>query len=113
LRREEKIRYLCSEKTELPMYTIIVLMFLGILAGRWTRRQPLQGVSRLVTPLVWLLLFLLGLEAGGNDQVVRSLPTLGLEALALALGATAGCLVLALWLWRRIGRTGERKGGLR
>jgi uncharacterized membrane protein YbjE (DUF340 family) len=96
-------------------------MFLGILAGRLTRRWRLQGVHGLVTPLVWVLLFLLGLEAGSNDQVVRSLPTLGLEALALALGATAGCLVLAGWLWRRIRRGGDRcihrggelKGGLR
>jgi uncharacterized membrane protein YbjE (DUF340 family) len=103
------------------MFTIIAIMFLGILAGRLTRRWRLQGVHGLVTPLVWVLLFLLGLEAGSNDQVVRSMPTLGLEALALALGATAGCLVLAGWLWRRIRRGGDRcihrggelKGGLR
>lgn len=91
------------------MFTIIAIMFLGILAGRLTRRWRLRGVHGLVTPLIWVLLFLLGLEAGSNDQVVRSLPTLGLEALALALGATAGCLVLAGWLWRRIRRGEERR----
>lgn len=61
-------------------------------ATRW------QG--RIVTWLIWLLLFLLGIEVGSNEMIVRSLPTLGVEALLLSSAATLGCCVLAWMLWR-------------
>lgn len=61
-------------------------------AARW------QG--RIVTLLIWLLLFLLGIEVGSNEMIVRSLPTLGVEALLLSSTATLGCCVLAWMLWR-------------
>lgn len=61
-------------------------------AARW------QG--RIVTWLIWLLLFLLGIEVGSNEMIVRSLPTLGVEALLLSSAATLGCCVLAWMLWR-------------
>lgn len=61
-------------------------------AARW------QG--RIVTRLIWLLLFLLGIEVGSNEMIVRSLPTLGVEALLLSSAATLGCCVLAWMLWR-------------
>lgn len=61
-------------------------------AARW------QG--RIVTWLIWLLLFLLGIEVGSNEMIVRSLPTLGVEALLLSSAATLSCCVLAWMLWR-------------
>ncbi len=87
------------------MFVIIAFMILGILAGRLTRRYPVRGSSQALTLLIWLLLFVLGIQAGSNDAVLRSLPTLGLEALALAVGGTLGSLILARWLWRRINGT--------
>ena len=60
-------------------------------AARW------QG--RIVTWLIWLLLFLLGIEVGSNEMIVRSLPTLGVEALLLSSAANLGCCVLAWELW--------------
>lgn len=93
------------------MFIVILFIFLGILSGVLCRklstgaRISLTDVAarwqgRIVTWLIWLLLFLLGIEVGSNEMIVRSLPTLGLEALLLSSTATLGCCVLAWMLWR-------------
>lgn len=93
------------------MFIVILFVFLGILSGVFCRKlstgacisltdvaERWQG--RIVTWLIWLLLFLLGIEVGSNEMIVRSLPTLGVEALLLSSAATLGCCVLAWALWR-------------
>ena len=93
------------------MFIVILFIFLGILSGVFCRklstgaRISLTDVTarwqgRIVTWLIWLLLFLLGIEVGSNEMIVRSLPTLGVEALLLSSAATLGCCVLAWALWR-------------
>lgn len=93
------------------MFIVILFIFLGILSGVLCRklstraRISLTDVAarwqgRIVTLLIWLLLFLLGIEVGSNEMIVRSLPTLGVEALLLSSTATLGCCVLAWMLWR-------------
>ena len=93
------------------MFIVILFIFLGILSGVLYRklstgaRISLTDVAarwqgRIVTWLIWLLLFLLGIEVGSNEMIVRSLPTLGVEALLLSSAATLGCCVLACMLWR-------------
>lgn len=93
------------------MFIVILFIFLGILWGVLCRklstgaRISLTDVAarwqgRIVTWLIWLLLFLLGIEVGSNEMIVRSLPTLGVEALLLSSAATLGCCVLAWMLWR-------------
>lgn len=93
------------------MFIVILFIFLGILSGVLCRKLStgarilLTNVAarwqgRIVTWLIWLLLFLLGIEVGSNEMIVRSLPTLGVEALLLSSAATLGCCVLAWMLWR-------------
>ena len=93
------------------MFLVSLFIFLGILSGVLCRklstgaRISLTDVAarwqgRIVTWLIWLLLFLLGIEVGSNEMIVRSLPTLGVEALLLSSAATLGCCVLAWMLWR-------------
>lgn len=93
------------------MFLVILFIFLGILSGVLCRklstgaRISLTDVAarwqgRIVTWLIWLLLFLLGIEVGSNEMIVRSLPTLGVEALLLSSAATLSCCVLAWMLWR-------------
>lgn len=93
------------------MFIVILFIFWGILSGVLCRklstgaRISLTDVAarwqgRIVTWLIWLLLFLLGIEVGSNEMIVRSLPTLGVEALLLSPAATLGCCVLACMLWR-------------
>ena len=93
------------------MFIVILFIFLGILSGVLCRklstgaRISLTDVAarwqgRIVTWLIWLLLFLLGIEVESNEMIVCSLPTLGVEALLLSSAATLGCCVLAWMLWR-------------
>lgn len=93
------------------MFIVILFIFLGILSGFFCRKLSTgacisltdvvaQWQGRIVTWLIWLLLFLLGIEVGSNEMIVRSLPTLGVEALLLSSAATLGCCVLAWALWR-------------
>lgn len=96
------------------MFIVILFIFLGILSGVLCRklstgaRISLTDVAarwqgRIVTWLIWLLLFLLGIEVGSNEMIVRSLPTLGVEALLLSSAATLGCCVLA-WMLSRVSK---------
>lgn len=96
------------------MFIVILFIFLGILSGVLCRKLStgarilLTDVAarwqgRIVTWLIWLLLFLLGIEVGSNEMIVRSLPTLGVEALLLSSAATLGCCVLA-WMLSRVSK---------
>lgn len=93
------------------MFIVILFIFLGILSGVLCRKLSTGACislidvaarwqGRIVTWLIWLLLFLLGIEVGSNEMIVRSLPTLGVEALLLSSAATLGCCILAWMLWR-------------
>lgn len=85
------------------MLTLFVLLFGGILTGRLLRRRLLSALGNIITVIIWLLLFLLGAEVGGNEQVVRGLATLGVQALVLCAGALAGSIACSYLLWRWIG----------
>ena len=47
----------------------------------------------------WLLLLILGVEVGSDRRIVESLPTLGLEAAAIAVVSLLGSCLLAWLLW--------------
>jgi uncharacterized membrane protein YbjE (DUF340 family) len=87
------------------MLIIIGLMLTGVLIGRLLRRRKF-GVKHLITALIWLLLFLLGIEVGTNRAIIEGLDTIGIEALLLTVGAVVGSTLCAWLLWRLI--TGRR-----
>ena len=88
------------------MFTVIGIMFAGIGLGYLLRRQSLPWIGKAITLLIWLLLFLLGIEVGYNEQIIRSLPTLGLEAFTIAIVCVLGSCLAAWALWKY---THERK----
>lgn len=92
------------------MFSVILFIFLGICCGYLLRKKfsrscaKVQTVKdKVITVLIWLLLFLLGVEVGGNEQIIKALPTLGVEALLLSVAGTLGCCVLAWALWKIAG----------
>ena len=89
------------------MFIVILLMGCGVALGVVLRGRCLKGVHRAVTGLIWLLLFLLGVEVGSDERIVRGLHTLGAEALLLAAGGTLGSVTAAWLLWKSV----RRKGG--
>lgn len=82
------------------MLKIVAIMFCGIAVGVALRHRRLTVLPHLITLLVWLLLFLLGIEAGRNPRVIAGLRELGIEALMLCLAGVAGSVALAWVLWR-------------
>lgn len=88
------------------MFIVIAFIFMGILVGYAVCKQHTEWLSKAITLLVWVLLFLMGIEVGGNERIMQSLPTLGVEALVVAVLATMGSCVGAWLLWRYIGRKG-------
>lgn len=87
------------------MLVVIACMFLGILVGFLTRKKSLKHTWAILTFLIWMLLFLLGISIGSNQAVMNNLAPIGLEALLITLMATLGsCLaakILLTYLNRR------------
>lgn len=81
------------------MVTIIGLMFTGMLIGFLLRKQQLTWIHKGITAFIWLLLFLLGIDVGSNQAIIRGLHTLGLEAMVLTLAALLGSVTAAWALW--------------
>ncbi len=82
------------------MFKIIGLMITGMLVGYLLRRKNLGKIHRVITPLIWLLLFILGVEVGSNDRIIRGLYALGWEAVLLTIGGTLGSVIAAWILWK-------------
>lgn len=84
------------------MFIIIGMMLAGILIGYLLRNKRLHGIHRMITVLIWLLLFLLGVDAGSNETIIKGLHSIGLEAAAITIGAVTGSTLFAWGLWRLI-----------
>lgn len=76
--------------------------------GFLLRGRRLTFVNKVVTVLIWALLFFLGVEVGENPQVLSGISNLGLEALWLSLMGLVGTVLFSWALWRWIN---SRKGG--
>ncbi len=87
---------------------VIGLIFVGMIVGYLLRKRNLRKVNQVIMWIIWLLLFILGVEVGGDERVMRGLHTLGLEALVLTLAATLGSVVAAWILWKVIKDKGGR-----
>lgn len=84
------------------MLVIFAVIIGGIVTGRLLIGRRLDFVQRIITVIIWALLFLLGVEVGSDPAVVGSLATLGTAALAIFAFSVAGSIFAAWLLWRRI-----------
>lgn len=84
------------------MSVVILMMLAGGVVGFLFRRRRLRFLSAWIMALIWLLLFAMGVEIGGNRMIVDNFASLGLEAAALGVLSTLGSVLLALLLWRCI-----------
>ncbi len=81
------------------MYSVLLFIIAGIISGYFFRKRKVRFINALILTLIWVLLFLLGLEVGMNDNVVRKFASLGLEAAVIAVAATLGSVIGAKLLW--------------
>ena len=86
------------------MLIVVSLMLCGIAVGYMLRNKNMRIVSRIITVLIWLLLFLLGIEVGSNPRIVGGMQTLGIEALVLTIGGAVGTTLCAWLLWIYVSR---------
>ena len=84
------------------MFTVISFMLGGVVIGALLRKRDCSWTSKAITVLIWLLLFLLGVEVGGNKKIIAALPVLGLDAMAISVASILGSCVCAWLLWRYI-----------
>ena len=91
------------------MLTVVVIMFCGIAVGYLLRKRNIRFISRIITVLIWLLLFLLGIEVGSNPRIVMGMQTLGIEALLLTIGGAVGTTLCAWLLWIYVSRKEAHK----
>ena len=73
------------------------------------RQETVEGrkmsfIGRIITALIWVLLFLLGIEVGANPRIINGLQTLGLEAIVLTIAGSLGSAIFAWALWRYVCR---------
>lgn len=81
------------------MFTIIGIMLAGISIGYAMRFKRLSWIPRVITVFIWLLLFLLGVNVGANERIVKGLYSLGVDALIITLAAVIGSVLAAWGLW--------------
>lgn len=93
------------------MFTIILIMATGIGLGWLLRGRKMPFLGRITNALIWELLFLLGVEVGGDERIVNGIASLGLEAILISVAGVAGSCLLAcgLWRWARSGKEVKRK----
>lgn len=92
------------------MLIIFGFLLAGFLCGYLLRKFRVRWMSRVTTCLIWVLLLFLGLEVGCNRQLIESLPTLGLEAVAVAVAGVLGSCLMAMVLWKWVSRGNTRRG---
>lgn len=91
------------------MFTVILFMLGGMLVGYLMHKWRMEWLGRVISVLIWLLLFFLGMEVGANGDLMYNLPTLGLEAGLLAACGTLGSVMAAKLLWRKISKADKER----
>ena len=84
------------------MITVILFLWCSAAIGYALRRWPCKWVGAILGYIVWLLLFLLGVDVGRNPELIRSLGTLGLQASLAAILTVLGSSIAALLFWRSL-----------
>ncbi len=88
------------------MFEVIFCLIAGILVGFLLRNKEnlIRLSDRAGVYAIYLLLFLLGLSAGGNKTVLSSFASLGWMAFVLTTGGIAGSVLLSWVVYRHFFR---------
>lgn len=73
-------------------------MILGFLMKAKQRMVSIN--EKLITYAIYMLLFMMGLSIGSNNQLVESLSSLGVLALVLSVGAVAGSVLTGFVIFK-------------
>lgn len=80
------------------MFSIIATMMTGISLGYLFRNQTiLQKTEKTISLTIFLLLFIMGVTIGSNEELISNLGNFGWQAAVISFAATCGS-VLSAWL---------------
>ncbi|PTN06282.1 LysO family transporter [Mangrovibacterium marinum] len=80
------------------MLIVFGIIIAGFITGLLIRQQQLKHMPQLITMVIWVLLFLLGLDVGSNPQVIDQIGTLGWSAFILFFFSVTGSIGAAYLL---------------
>ncbi len=84
------------------MLSIFAFIILGIVVGYFLRNSNLvKHIGTLLTLVIMILLFFLGISVGGNKQLVNNFVNIGWDAFLLTIGGTLGSVLCAWWVYRK------------
>lgn len=94
------------------MLVILSLLFgsimLGIIAGKYNKKNFIQQVSNKASLTVFLILFTFGITIGSNEELMTHIGQLGLTAIAISTACILGSVLFAL-LIDKLHHKNERK----
>lgn len=87
------------------MLHIILIILSGVLVGYFVREVPqVKHVGLVISIIIMLLLFFLGVSVGANRQVVDNFAQIGIDAFLITLGGIVGSILCAWWIYYRFFR---------
>lgn len=88
------------------MWSIILFLIAGIVLGnRLNLDEKRKSINEKVQLLgLLLLLFSMGISIGANEEVVKNLNNIGLQALTFAVFTTLGSIVFVYFVSKRFGK---------
>lgn len=91
------------------MLSVLAFIITGVVIGYFIRKYPVtRFVPRIISIIIMLLLFFLGISVGGNPQVVQRFQYIGWDAFVIATAATLGSMASAWWVYRTFFTTKNR-----
>ncbi len=84
------------------LITVVSIMAGGMLLGFLLRAKQriVSGNEKLITYAIYLLLFMMGVSIGSNEQIMNSLSTLGIVALIVSTGAIIGSILTGFLVFK-------------
>ena len=96
-----------SKEELITIFAILGSLLTGLVIGYIIKGRQVPGIGRILTVLVWVLLFGLGIKVGTDEEVVDKLPIIGMEALFITIGAITGSVFFAWVLWRFLNKRNQ------
>ena len=94
------------------MIYLILTLSAGICAGFICRRSRfLRHTGTVVSAVICLMLFFVGVKIGADENILKNLSGLGLQALLFAIAGMAGSVLAAALLYKTVFKADNDRGG--
>ena len=91
------------------MIEILIIMFCGIVSGIIFRKKRtlISFADKLAGWSVYLLLFLLGLSVGNNEEVINNFAIIGFNSILITLSGVSGSIILSFLVYKYFFKNNE------